>query len=466
MDLQNLTVKYLSSLNREGIKKIMQEFDAYNINYINNAFNAGIINEDSKEVLQNLYGDSLAMYRAIYRSIYEVFGSPLCTSSFDLETGKVDRDEFGDPIDYTLKMLSPLASSRVKFQDKNNNSIYVIFPKMKSVERSIEKITTEIDRERQDAIISAYDRYFQDDDIEELRDNLQDIPQSASQLQDVCRLTISCKYLSDIERIKRKLTEQGGNGKSPFFRVDRRKTRDKFTSPLSENKKRYFDIKMYMNIKSAQGTPFVVEVQLKPETIFKGHIFDHNLYEKKRIVESQILSSSSENEKKLKKQLLHYYEDKIQKLRDNNLHEYNMMVLDKVYRIEDTDYLPLEVEPDNPQDKTYNKCINFIRENYLVTSYDKFNSDIFAPYKNVNKMSFLKIIGKLPENFDVSVPDAEQIIAQKYGELGHLERRRFKNIVRIAERYSHVIQEVIDKRRTADSKELRLQKNSANRRTY
>lgn len=451
VDFKTLTSKALSNMKREDINRLAESFDAHNVAFIESAHAVGMIDEESRDSLRDLYGNSMNTYRAIYRAIYETFGSPIYTASLNLKTGEVDRDEKGMAVDYTLKVLSPLVDSKVKFKDKRNNSIYVIFPKIKSVERAVDKLSSEINFDRHKEIGKLYDRYFEDDDIEQLRDRLQDVPNSISQLNDVCRLTISCKYLSDVKRIKEMLTELGAKGKSKFFHLNASQTRDAFETPLFENKGKYFDIKMYMQVPLQNGSKCVVEVQLKPDTIYRSHLQDHALYEKKREIKAQITASTPETERKIKNHLVEYYDDCIQKIRNVYNHEYNMMVLDKVYRIEDTDYCPLQIEPDNPKTGTYDKCVNFIKENYLVTSYDKFHSDIFSPDKEQNKLCFLKLLGKLPENFDPYSSDASATIEKVYGGLTHMERRRYKNIVRIAERYSFVIQDVINKRKKEDN---------------
>lgn len=455
MDIDNLTAKDLSNLHINQLDELSVLFDEKNKMAIDDAYNMGIIDETTRDNMFDLYGNSMELYRNVYRAMYETFGSPVYTTAFDFATGEEDRNDKGKVIDYTLRILSPYVTSKVKFLDKNNNAINIIFPKMKSVRRSVEKIEKEISNDYVSAQRNAINQYFQDEDRDALVERLQSIPDSCNQLQDVCRLTITCKYLSDVFRIKRKLTEQGKKGKNRFYYINDEETRDSFNKPLSENKKGYFDIKMYMHVQVADDKFYTVEMQLKPDTIFHGHMRDHVLYEKLREIQGQLSPTAPASEKKAQGQLIQYYTKAINEIRTNNNQEYNMMVLDKAFRIEDTDYRPLRIPPDN-KNGTYDKCRSFIAENYLVTSYKPFYAEkSFSPDSIDNKKYFLKIIGYLPKDFDEFSDHAADDIDKKFGELEHAERRRFYGICALAKRYEYVIRDTINTRKAVDITKLK-----------
>lgn len=435
-----ITAADLSNLKLAEIDEIQASIDAQNIATVEAAFKQGQINEEEYDYMMDFFRDGMAVEREVYRSLYETFGSPIYTTAFNPHTGEVDRDKDGRAIDYSLKVVTPFVPTKLKFSDKNTNAIYVIFPKMKSAERAIEKLDKEFGREYDQLYRRATEKYFIDEDRDAYIDSIASLPKSTSQLHDILRLTITCKYLHDVKRIKRKLSENPNK----FYFINPDETRDRFDKPLYKNENRYYDIKMIMHQKTSSGKTFDVEVQLKIDTLFRGDIRTHGIYEKMRKIQAMQSPNDPTPLREAHAQSIKLLDSHRTQIDINAVHQYNMMVLDKAFRIEDNDYRPLRVEPDN-EDGTYEKCCNFINEAYMVESYKAFDpSTAFSPNNHVNKASFLKVIGSLPKNFDELSEDAPQQINSIFSRLDHSERRRFSKINDIAQRYQHIIQQNID----------------------
>ena len=444
-----LTAKDLANIPREQIKEIQNRRDKLAIATFDTALAEGRITENDYNYLIEAFQDGMGWCRLIYRSMYETFGSPIYTTGFDPITGEVDRDKNGKTIDHTLKALTPLAPTRLKFIDKNNNALYAIFPKMKSAERAVEKLETELHRDYNEEMTAALDQLFRDEDRDAFCERLQNITPAYTSLRDIYRLTVTAKYLSDVKRLKKVFTEFGKKNQNQFYFIVDKETRDRFDKPLSQNEKQYYDIKMIMYQQLPNKSHFAVEIQLKIDTLFRGDLKTHELYEKARELEGKITSSTSPEERKLSEQLIELYNKRNKKINQNAIHEYNMIVLDKAYRIED-DYVAMEIEPDNP-DKTYKRCADFIEDNYLVESYRPFDgSKAFSADNELNKMCFLKLIGKLPKHFDEFAEGASETVNQEFSRLQHRDRRRFAGINNIAQRYQATISKKINQRKRDD----------------
>ena len=76
-------------------------------------------------------------------------------------------------------------------------------------------------------------------------------------------------------------------------------------------------------------------------------------------------------------------------------------------------------------------------------------------------MCFLKLIGKLPKNFNEFAEGASETINSEFSRLQHMDRRRFAGINNIAQRYQSVIQDVINQRKRDDIRKTK-QKHTSN----
>ena len=120
----DLTAADLSNLSFSEIDAIQTSIDKKNMAIIESAFKQSQITEEEFEHLQDFYHDGMGIYREVYRSLYETFGSPIYTTGFNHETGEVDVDKNGQVIDHSLKTVTPFVYTKLKLLDKNRGKIY------------------------------------------------------------------------------------------------------------------------------------------------------------------------------------------------------------------------------------------------------------------------------------------------------------------------------------------------------
>lgn len=145
--MKDYEVQQVVNLPYEEIERIQEENNAQNLEEIENAFRQKRINEEERDYLTEFFFDSMTLYREVYRTWYEMFRHPEYTCAIDLKTGKVDKDINGRKINYGLKAVTPFTSTRLDYVDKFHNPIYVIFPKMKTAARAIQKLESEYGKE-------------------------------------------------------------------------------------------------------------------------------------------------------------------------------------------------------------------------------------------------------------------------------------------------------------------------------
>ena len=448
-DIQNIEAKDLYNMTFEEIDEIQNALNAHNLEYIEKAFQMHRINCSERDYLLEFFHDGMAVEREVYRTLYETFGQPERTCSYDPTTGKVATDKNGQKINFGLKVVTPFVNTRLEYRDKNINQIFVIMPKMKKASRAIEKIESEYGLEYRQKYNTALDRLFEDEDRDTFCEAIQNIPQTTNDLHDILRLTITCKYLTDVQRIKRKLVEN----KSSSFYIAPEEIRDRFSKPLSQNEKKYYDIKLIIHHKMPNGKILDVEAQLKIDTLYQGDILTHSIYEEIRETEAMLskkraqMDSSEIRQQEAKIKILN---NRIAQINKAFIHQYNMVVLDKAFRIENDGYRPLRVSPENT-DGTYNRCRSFISAEYMPESYQVFNgSEDFSANSDLNKLCYLRLIGKLPNDFDMFADTASKQINYKFSRLSSAEIERFNGINEVAMRYESVVRKKINDRAKAD----------------
>ena len=438
-------VKKIVNLPNEEIDRIQESINAENLEVVEKAFNDRRITAEDRDYLIDFYSDGMGVYREVYRALYESFKRPDRTCAFDPQTGKIDRDANGKPINYGLKAVTPFTSTRLEYVDKFNNPIYVIFPRMKKAERAVEKLESKYGQAYIAAIKKASYLLFEMEDREAFSEKIQSIPRGTKKLNDILRLTITSKYLSGVERIRRVLTENRGEIKSKFH-INDAETRDRFALPLSQNEKRYYDIKMIMRQETEDDKHLNVEVQLKIQALYEGDLRTHKIYEEVRAIEAKLAKDRKQMEPvevRQQEAKIKILNNRCRKINENAIHKYNMMVLDKARRIEDDGYRPLRVEPDNA-DGTYDQCRQHINKEYLVESYDDFDpKTAFSADDEINKLCLLRLIGKVDTEFDETDENAHKIITYKFSRLTPAEKERFNGINEIANRYAPIIQRKI-----------------------
>lgn len=437
--MKKYTVKEVVNLSNEEIDQIQDQKNTENLAIIEKAYLQKRITPDERDYLHSFYKDGMSVYREVYRTLYELFHHPENTCAFNLKTGTVDLDTFGHHKNYGLKAVTPFTCTRLEYVDKFNNPIYIIVPEMKSASRAVDKLEKEYSKEYSDDLAKIAHYAFEDENREAFAEKLQNIKPKSERLHDILRLTITSKYFSDVERLKRLITEQSKN-KFSNFDIYADETRDRFLIAPEKNEKKYYDIKMIMHQHIPNGQKLDVEVQLKIQTLYNADIRTHEIYEKVRQIEDKltknpILNSDEDRQKRAQVKIL---KNKIKVLNENALHQYNMMVIDKACRLEADGYRPLRIEPDS-KDGTYEQCRQFILREYLPESSKPFKPEDFSAENEVNKLCYLRLLGKLDNDFNELSDNAMDFVHQKFETLSASEKERFEGINEVARRYEPVI---------------------------
>lgn len=446
------TVKEIVNLPNDEIDNIQNQINAHNLEVIERSHNNNRINDTDYDYLLDFYTDGMDVYREVYRTVYECFKRPDRTCAFDPATGKTETDINGKPINYGLKAVTPFTCTRLEYVDAYNNPIYVIFPRMKKAERAIEKLESKYNKDYAQECIKAADLVFINEDREAFAEKLCNISKGNTKLNDILRLTITSKYLSGISRINDVLNETC-SAKNSRAHINKSKTRNRFKMPLSKNKKRYYDVKMFMHQKTTDGKTLNVEIQLKVQDLYNADIRTHKLYENIRTIEAELatgkdlLEPSEIRQREAKIKIL---ENRVRQINENAIHLYDMRVLDKARRIEDDGYRPLRILPDN-EDGTYNQCRQLIKDEYLVEAYDNFDPHAaFSEQDEVNKLCFLRLIGKIDHSFDETAPDAFNTVNNMFTEISMAEKERFNGINEVAVRYQKTVQQKVSRKYKED----------------
>lgn len=451
--MEEYEVKKIVNLPNEEIDRIQESINAHNLETIAEAYNQRRINTDDRDYLLNFYHDGMGVYREVYRALFEMFKHPEYTCAYDPQSGKVDTDSSGNPINYGLKAVTPFTSTRLEYVDKFKNPIYVIFPKMKSAERAIEKLESEYGKEYAQELLEASRSLFELEDREKFCEKIQNIKKGSAKLHDILRLTITCKYFTDVERIKRVMAENRSGLKRHFF-INQNETRDRFLKPLEKNPKKYYDIKMIMHQLTPEGKTLDVEVQLKINTLYNADLRTHKTYEEIRKIEADLAlnpRAGDSPETRQKKATIKILTNRIRQTNENAIHQYNMMVVDKARRIEDDGYRPLRINPDY-SDGTYHQCRQIINNEYMVESFAPFvPQTAFNPDNEVNKLCYLRMLGKLENDFDEFSPNSSLKIDLEFANLSAAELTRFKRIEETATAYAPVINRKINSRRQQEA---------------
>ena len=476
---EDVKISEIVSLTDDDLNTILAKMSEHSIAIIEKAYKNRKIDSKQYKHLKQYFSDPDKVYRQTYRAIYNLFKQPEATQAIDLSTGKVEKNEQGRPINYTLRAVTPFTNTQLVYYDKFHNPIRIIFPKMKGAKRAIDKIIYEYGKEYNQALVKISDLAFVDEDREAYADALQMLPTPETQLRDILRLTITCKYKTDVERISNVIQkgrtiytlpnevykekranhtqtspdeEKRIKKNEPYYIIAEEK-RNRFDGKIKDNSKMYYDIKLVMYIPDENGIIRAVELQLKIHTLYMADVRTHKIYEEVRAIEKELekkassLSAEEKNQLIAKKKILNH---RIAQINKNAIHQYNMMVVDKIRRIEEDGYIPLRAAPEYA-DGTYQECRDFLFKEYMPESLNDFNAkEAFDPSDDLNKMCFLRMIGKLEPNFDEFSPTANTEVEEAFKNLTPAEMHRFTGIYQVSNRYSQIIQNAINEKRTHD----------------
>jgi len=505
--MTNYTSNQLVDYSTEDIYKAQANEDEANRQKIEEKLaENNILNPQEKIHLLEYYTDTMEKYRLIYNAFVQAFstgympGYPKNIYNIDLSDGSIETDKDGRRICYTMKVLAPCSTSAVQYIHNDCGRVYIIFPPIKSAERTLEKIIDERTREHEELIAKelkkAEDLSFSEEEPElpffkvSDKDNtvslaidancplvndthdrssfypkntLTNIAKDDLLPKDIYRLSILAKYRGNLEMLINELEE-----KFPSYIKFEDGENNQYKKKLSENKRNYFDIKRTARI-AIPGSDrcFYVEFQFKQTNMFYAHIRSHRAYEDYRVLaakyqklEESANKKGNANTAKIKADLSALAKKRDEKLKLCESIHTNALRQSNFYLMQELSWLDDNARSmGHPADERghYNHSVHLLKDNYIVESYDPF--DGLTAYSTndkeyLNKNFFLKMIGKLPESFDELGKNAEEHVKKIWNTLAPADVDKFKNITNTAIRYQDIIRKLQKEKQTRDSQSI------------
>lgn len=455
------------------------------------------LNKDTLSHLKKYYTKTMEKYRLLYEAIVSGFstarkpGFPEYIYNINLKDGSIETDKNGRRINYSTEILAPCTNSMLHYINNECNDVFVVIPPIKSIERTVEKIISECQREY---------KINHEENLQKFEDNTPPVDEyepefpfsfplkpihcpTAQKLEewrneaktknalinilskdilphDIYRLSITSKYRGDLEDIIKELQE-----KFPDYITFEEGERNSYKKSLSENERSYLDIKKTARIKIPNSNEcFYVEFQFKQTNMFFAHIRSHSVYEEYRILEAKYLAAKDAAKRKkpspeakakmsqLKKQCDEKREHCIT-IHRNAVHQSNLYLMHKLLWLDDN-ARGLHRTPELPNGQ-YQHSIDALQRNYIVESYEPFDgATAFTTTQDeyLNKSYYLKLIGILPENFDELGKNAKIHINKAWEHLTDADLKDFNCITAIAIKYQDTIRAIQKEYRALDNK--------------
>lgn len=143
-----MTEKIIAINNKEALNMPLaetyvyqEELDKQNVAYIMKKYNDGIIDEEMRDHLVEMYSDTMSKHNAMYSALLKIHGKSQGVKTIDPKTGKRKRllHSNGEYIRESDRLCTPFTSVEYDFLNSHNNYTYIQFPGLKLVERAVEK---------------------------------------------------------------------------------------------------------------------------------------------------------------------------------------------------------------------------------------------------------------------------------------------------------------------------------------
>lgn len=370
---QTLNPSNLYGMSKSQIDFEQQMRDKDALEQIKQAYCDGVIDKSSTDMLTKYYKNSMKAYDKMFKALHSVFGDPIDIKGVNTETGELTT-AYMEHVTPNTKMIFEYVDGK--------NPVYLTLPGMKDVERAIAKVKKG-SQYYKDAQAGKYEK-------------------TCDGLKDILRCTVSVKYYSSIKKImysfknSSKIILDDKDIKDKFFDnslLDSDKLqqqnleKDKCYNKFSE--KNYRDTKIYISLED----DLKVECQLKIQPLEAADQYTHGLYEVVRVLKDKLdtITDSKEHEQarlqindiQFSIQYINSYgvekynqnvpenrKIRVNNSLDNGIENYNLIVLDKVKRMEDINrrngYHP-------NKDGRYDDCAQFIEDNFLVRPFQVLN---------------------------------------------------------------------------------------------
>ncbi|MBQ9732301.1 MAG: hypothetical protein IJV97_04360 [Alphaproteobacteria bacterium] len=370
-------------LTPEEIKEQSKLQTQKDLEEINESYQKGEIDKETKEFLENYFGNREELYDEFKNSLNTLFGCPPKSIKYiNLLEGKVDEETpyFEEHVGpnttmmYEYEIDAPWRlENNIPDNVQEKITVKVIIPKMKDVKRAIEKVKIggKYDLERQKELAKLSSGKVAD--VSEL-----DLPKLRTPIQkmkDILRCTVLTPRYDDLVALFDRSVESGNVTKSS--RPSKYLDNDvKNAQAFFKNGKNYRDMKNYLHINLSNGERFFSEVQYKTEVqFFRADIKTHLEYEKARNYQQQFFEVKTEGEKLLYNSKIYSHLLNIQKLNSQAFEDYNLSVLQDARKMEDR-LKRAGVRPE--QDGSYSLCKKLLDANLLVRSSKALTDESFT----------------------------------------------------------------------------------------
>lgn len=502
--MKTYAINQFAKYSQEDMERIQRTCDNEDLDYIEQHKEEllQIMHKDEYEEFKENYTNTMQKMRLLCDAIVQAFstehtpGFPEYIYNIDLKDGSIETDKNNRKISYSTDCIAPCTTTMLHYINHNSNNVFVIFPPIKSIQRSIEKILSERIRERQEKRDEELSK-FEGGNLEEepelpltyspkqkrfiLNSNISGCPtkqllnpQHQENLKktentlvnwikegclpkDIYRLTITANYPEELEKLIKDLEE-----KFPSYIKFDEGERNLYKEKLSKNKRSYFDIKKSATITIPNtNIKFKIEFQFKQTNMFFAHIRSHEAYEEYRKLEADYLKQRDLYEKKktveAKKKMLQLRkqceEKKILcvKIHRNAVHQSNMYLMNKILWLDDNARGLRRLPSD--EEGRYDMSIETLRKNYIVEDYTPFDGATeFATSDDeyLNKSYYLKLIGILPESFDELGKNAKEKVTKTWATLTDADIKTFDRITSTAIKYQDIIRNIQKRRHIMD----------------
>lgn len=500
--MKTYAINQFAKYSQEDMERIQRTCDNEDLDYIEQHKEEllEVMSEKEYSEFRENYTNTMQKMRLLCDAIVQAFstentpGFPEWIYNIDLKDGSIETDKNNRKISYSTDCIAPCTTTMLHYINHNSNNVFVIFPPIKSIKRSIEKILSERIRERQekrDEEMGKFEGGFFEEEPElpltyshktnKIELNTESKACHLKQLiaenknkkqtdnalinyakegclpKDIYRLTITASYPEELEKLIKDLEE-----KFPSYIKFDEGERNLYKENLSNNKRSYFDIKKTATITIPNtNISFKVEFQFKQTNMFFAHIRSHEAYEEYRELEADYLKQRDLYEKKktveAKKKMIQLRkqceEKKAQcvKIHRNAVHQSNMYLMNKILWLDDNARGLRRLPSD--EDGRYDMSIETLRKNYIVENYTPFDGAIeFATGEEeyLNKSYYLKMIGILPESFDELGKNAKEKVNKTWATLTDADIKTFDRITSTAIKYQDVIRGIQKRRHIMD----------------
>lgn len=371
------------ALSRDELIAKLKQKDIQNLRTIDRSFARGDIDEETRDFLYAYYGNSKQIYENFKQSINKLFGcEPKSIKYINLLDGHIDNETayFEEHVGPTTTMAYEYEidapwrlENQIPGAHPEKITITVVMPKMKDVNRAIEKVQKggKYDLERQKELAKLKPGQT----IEEAGLDKAKLRTPLQKMKDILRCTILAPRYDDILALYNYSLNKGLATKSS--RPSKYLDNDiKNAQAFFKNAKNYRDMKNYLHIdSSAANRQFFSEVQYKTNIqFFRADIKTHLEYEEARKLQQEFYEALTEGDKQLINSKIYIHLLNIQKLNSKAFEQYNINILQDARKMEDK----LKAAGVKSQkDGSFDLCRRLLDANLLVRSSVALTNETF-----------------------------------------------------------------------------------------